>query len=69
MPTKKNADAKRFNLLNETISFSNIVLSDLNIIYTHCTCVHEIIIRPVIIDVFQYVLIVEHVGYAIQTKK
>ena len=34
---QKGTDVKRFKLLSENFSLSNIVLSELNIIYTHCT--------------------------------
>ena len=63
--TQKDANVKRYKLLNETYSLLNIVLSELIIIYIHCTCVCIIKITGLIIDISQCVLIVEYGGYTI----
>ena len=65
MPTQKENDTKRHKLLNEILYLSIIVISELNIIFTHCACACAIIITILIVDVSPHVLIVEHGGYVI----
>ena len=63
--TQKDANLKRYKLLNQKFSMSNILLSEINIICIHCTCVCIIIITRLIIDVSKYMLNVECGSYAI----
>ena len=59
--SQKDTDVKRCKLLNKTCSQSNVVVSELNNIYIHCTSVCVIIMIGLIIDVSQRILIVEYV--------
>ena len=70
MPTKqirtqKGTNFKRYKLLNHKCSIANVLLSEIKIICTHCTCMYVIIITRLIVDIFQHMLNMECAGYVI----
>ena len=63
---QKDANLKRHKLLNQKYSISKDVISEINIMCMHCTCLCVIIITRLIIDVSQHMLNVECGDYAIK---